>query len=348
MQTARASFLLKRCATSLRNPSVWATFSLFLDTGVIMPTPDIRGVTVATVLPFNPDLTIDWDSYSRVLDHCACPDGIAAVFVNGHAGEGALLTEDEQLQVIARTRAHVGSKPVLAGIITQSTTEAVRQSANARDAGADCAVLFPPAALGSGAAAIPRAPVAYVRAVAEATGMAVSVFQYPVASGFGYSSATLAEIAAIPGVIAIKEGSDTIMAYEDNWRAVRAGGSGCLILPSNYNWFLPQLAIGADGILSGLVSLVPGLFVDLWRATVAQDLGEMRAAYDRLQPIVRSIYGNPPLIDMHTRIKVALEHMGIIAHAAPRPPLLPVLAEVKAAVVSATDEARKTGRVQVA
>ena len=40
--------------------------------------PDLRGVTVATVLPFNHDLSIDWDGYTRVLDYCACPDGIAA------------------------------------------------------------------------------------------------------------------------------------------------------------------------------------------------------------------------------------------------------------------------------
>ena len=45
--------------------------------------PDLRGVTVATVLPFKDDLAIDWDGYARVLDYCACPDGVAAVFVNG-------------------------------------------------------------------------------------------------------------------------------------------------------------------------------------------------------------------------------------------------------------------------
>ena len=28
----------------------------------------LHGVTVATVLPFNEDLSIDWDSYLRLLD----------------------------------------------------------------------------------------------------------------------------------------------------------------------------------------------------------------------------------------------------------------------------------------
>src|SRR6202011_1138165 len=104
---------------------------------------DLRGVTVATVLPFRNDLTIDWDGYARLLDYCACPDGIAAVFVNGHAGEGGSLSDQERDAVIARTRSHIGQKPLLAGVIGHSTAECVRQARLAEAAGADCAVLFP-------------------------------------------------------------------------------------------------------------------------------------------------------------------------------------------------------------
>src|SRR4051794_6337014 len=68
------------------------------------------GVTVATVLPFESTGSIDWSSYSRLLDYCAAPEGIIAVFVNGHAGEGATLSPAERAEVIARTRRHIGSK----------------------------------------------------------------------------------------------------------------------------------------------------------------------------------------------------------------------------------------------
>ncbi|MDP7241049.1 MAG: hypothetical protein QGH72_07590, partial [Dehalococcoidia bacterium] len=50
---------------------------------------------------------------------------------------------------------------------------------------------------------------------------------------------------------------------------------------------------------------------DLWSATEGEDLGAMRAASDRLHPVVRGIYGAPPRMDMHTRIKVALQHLGV-------------------------------------
>lgn len=312
-----------------------------------MRKPDLRGVTVATVLPFNDDLTIDWAGYRRTLDYCACRDDIAAVFVNGHAGEGGSLSDEERCSVIERTRAHIGAKPLLAGIIAHSTAEAIRQARLSEAAGAACAVLFPPVALGGGASATSRAPVAFVRAVSEAIDIPVSIFQYPLASGLGYSPETLAELAAIDGVIAIKEGSDTMLAYDENRRAVKSANSNVAILPSNFNWFLPQLAVGGDGILSGLVSLAPHLFAELWQASVADDLKAMRAVNERLYPIVRAIYGPAPIIDMHTRMKVGLKALGIIGNAAPRPPLLPVVPELCDAISATLSVARRAGDIRL-
>jgi 4-hydroxy-tetrahydrodipicolinate synthase len=309
--------------------------------------PDLRGVTVATVLPFNDDLAIDWDGYRRVLDYCAVPDGIDAVFVNGHAGEGASLTDEERHDVITRTRAHIGAKPLLAGIIVHSTAEGIRQARLAEKAGADCAVLFPPAPIGGGAAATPRAPVAFVRAVSAAIEIPVSIFQYPLASGFGYSPQTLAEIAAVDNVIAVKEGSDTIFAYDENRRAVKRANPAVAILPSNFNWFLPQLAIGGDGILSGLVSLAPHLFVELWQAAAACDLKAMRTINERMYPIVRAIYGPAPIVDMHTRMKVGLKALGLIRNAIPRPPLLPVLPELCDTIATTVGAARRAGDIRL-
>jgi 4-hydroxy-tetrahydrodipicolinate synthase len=310
--------------------------------------PDLRGVTVATVLPFHGDLSIDWDGYARVLDYCACPDGIAAVFVNGHAGEGGSLSDDERRTVIKRTRAHVGPKPLLAGIIGHSTAECIHQAKIAEAAGADCAVLFPPVALGGGASATPHAPVAFVRAVSEAIDIPVSIFQYPVTSGAGYTPQTLAQMAKIDGVIAIKEGSDTMLAYDENRRAIKFAHPDVAILASNFNWFLPQLAVGADGLLSGLASLAPQLFAELWQASLANDLPAMRTINERLYPIVRAIYGPTPLIDMHTRMKVGLAALGIIANAAPRPPLLPVSGELGEVIAAAVEAAQRAGDIRVA
>jgi 4-hydroxy-tetrahydrodipicolinate synthase len=312
--------------------------------------PDIRlnDVTVATILPFDERGEIDWTSYRRSLDYCATPDGVSAVFVNGHAGEGAALTPAERRRVIEETRRHLGAeRALLSGVIAYSTGEAIAQARDARAAGADALVLFPIPSMAAGGALTPAVPLAYVHAVADAIDAPLSIFQYPLGSGLGYTTETLVEMAKIPSVMAIKEGSDTMLAYEENWRAIKAAQPDCAVLPSNFDWFLAQVAVGADGILSGLATLTPHFLVELWRATEVLDLAAMRHASDKLYPIVRSIYGRPPRMDMHTRIKVALQHLGVIECARPRGPLLPVSSEIAAHVIRAVEQsglARFVGR----
>ncbi|MDP6604512.1 MAG: dihydrodipicolinate synthase family protein [Rhodospirillales bacterium] len=305
-------------------------------------------VIVATVLPFTEAGAIDWPSYTRLLEYCATPEGIGAVFPNGHAGEGSALSADERIQVIEVTREFVGPDvPLLAGVIAYSTAEAIAQAREAKSAGADVAVLFPLPAFAAGGTRTPAAPLAYVDAVLEGADVPVGIFQFPLASGLGYTTETLVAMAQRPGVLLIKEGSGTVQAYEDNWRQVKAAAPDVAIFPTNFDWFLAQVAIGADGILSGLASLTPHLLIDLWRATEARDLDRMRAVNDTLYPVVRTIYGAPPLMDMHTRIKAGLQHLGIIESARPRPPLLPVSDETAAAVakvVDGADLARHTAR----
>ena len=280
----------------------------------------LKDVIVATVMPFHPDGAIDWDSYARLLDYCATPDGISAVFVNGHAGEGAALTNDERLQVIEFTRRHIGNaRTLLAGIIALFPTgDAVKQAKEAVSAGAEVVVFVPAARIRRRRTLTPDAPIAWVEALARAAGAPVSVFQYPLSSGCGYSTETLVEIAKIPGVIAIKEGSDTITAYEDNWRKVKAANSKIAILPSNFDWFLAQLAVGADGILSGLASLAPDLLIEIWREAEQCDLAAMRRVNDRLIRSYVASTAGPPHGHAHpNQGRVAPFGRDRLCHAAP-------------------------------
>jgi 4-hydroxy-tetrahydrodipicolinate synthase len=300
----------------------------------------LAGVTVATVLPFKQDFSIDWKSYDRLLDYCTSPKGITAVFVNGHAGEGATLSPAERVEVIKRTRAFIGDDvPLLTGIIPYSTVDAVTQAKEAEQAGADVAVLFPMPQFSAGASSDPRYALHYLDTILDAVALPVSIFQQSVASGNGFATSVLLDIVKRESVIAIKEGSGDITLYEDNWRLLKAAAPHVEILPSNYHWLFQQVATGADGILSGMASLIPHLLSDLWTASKNDDLSGMRAINERLYPIVRTIYGSPPLIDMHTRLKVGLEHLGIIDSAVPRPPLLPVPNETAGRVIETVSKA---------
>lgn len=277
----------------------------------------LGGVTVATVLPFSPDLSIDWYSFDRLLDYCAAPASTVAVFVNGHAGESSALTATERVEVIRSARARIrADQSLIAGIVADDTGDAVSQALAARDAGADVLTVFP----------LPRtathAPsddeiAGHVRAIGDASGLPLALFQYPIGSGSAYDTPLLVRLASMPAVVAVKEGSDSMTLYEDNWRALRQSCPQVALLPSNFDWFLAQLAVGADGLLSGLASLIPDPLDRLWNASVRDDLPAMRVVSDELFPLVRAIYAQPRA-DMYARIKFALWRLGVIGCAVSR------------------------------
>jgi 4-hydroxy-tetrahydrodipicolinate synthase len=273
----------------------------------------LRRVTVATIVPFHPDRSIDWDSYSRLLDYCTRHPDVTSVFVNGHAGENTFLTEEEKAGILRYTRKHIAAEQCLvAGVVANDTAGAVEQARIARDNGADVLTVFPLDFPGIDEATRNERQVAYVRAIGEAVDMPLAIFQYPFTSSGTHSTAALVKLAELPWVVGIKEGSDSMTLYEDNLRATKAVKPSLAMLPSNFDWFMPQLAVGADGILSGLASLAPALLAELWNASEAKDLDAMRRASDALYPLSRAIYAQPRA-DMYARMKVILRDMGIIA-----------------------------------
>lgn len=298
----------------------------------------LKDIVVATVVPFRHDGNIDWAGYDRALEFCTRPASVRAVFVNGHAGEGATLTAEERVEVIRRTRRFLGDDvPLLTGLIGFSTTEMVVQAKEAEANGADVAVMFPLPQFQGGASSDPRYVVDLVDTLLAETSLPLSIFQQAVSSGNGFTTPVLKELVKRERVIAVKEGSGDIGLYEDNLRELKQINPNVSILASNYHWLFAQVATGGDGILSGMASLVPHMLSDLWEASQANDLVAMRRINDRLYPVVRSIYGAPPLIDMHTRIKVGLAHLGVIDNANPRKPLLAVSRERTQSITNVVD-----------
>jgi 4-hydroxy-tetrahydrodipicolinate synthase len=286
--------------------------------------PVIRDVVPALLTPFREDLEIDEDALQSLADRLAGIDGVGAVFCTGHAGEVAALSADDRKRVVELVAEAVGGrKPVIAGIYTDSLTDAVEMASAARAAGASAVTLFPPPIFADGATLTSEMPFRFFERVAKDGATPVIVFQFPPSSGLGYSTETLLRLAELPQVVAVKEGSSDIGAYERNVRALRNLDSPVPVLTSNNTWLMASLALGGDGILSGSSSVLAPLHVDLWRAMDRGDLMAARSIDERLRPLVEVFYRDP-FIDMHTRMKEALVMLGVLPRATVRPPLLPI------------------------
>jgi 4-hydroxy-tetrahydrodipicolinate synthase len=293
------------------------------------------GVMPANLLPFTADLAIDEPAYRRHLRWLADTPGVTGIVTNGHAAEVSSLTRDERRRSLAIAVDEIGPAcPVVAGVYADGTAEAVTL---ARDAAAESAgglLVFPPTVFMWGAAVKPDMAIRHFSELAAAVDLPLIVFEYPPASGIGYSPETLARLAGIPTVAGVKDWSNDIVAFEQNLRALRATGRPVAMLSSFTMSLMATFLLGADGAISGMGSVAADLQVELFDACQKGDLDGARRINDRLEPLVRVFYA-PPFVDMHNRMKEALVLLGRLPAAHVRPPLTPIPGTERQAIASA-------------
>ena len=289
------------------------------------------GVMPANLLPFKADLSIDEAAYRRHLRWLADTHGVTGIVANGHAGEVSSLGHEERRRALAIALDEIAGRcPVIAGVYSDGTAEAVELARDAKAAGAAGILLFPPTPFMWGAQLKPDMVLRHYQEVAT-VGIPIIAFEYPPASGIGYAPETLARLAEIPQVAGVKDWSNDIVAYERNLRALRATGRPVALLSSFTMSLMATFLLGADGAISGMGSVAADLQAELFEACGKGDLDGARRINGRLDPLVRVFYA-PPFVDMHNRMKEALVLLGRIPAAHVRPPLTPIPAIEREAI----------------
>lgn len=288
---------------------------------------DPAGVIPACLLPFDSALRIDEPAYRKHLRDLASVEGISAITVNGHAAEVHALSYDEQRRCIEIAKEELGARvPLVAGIHSGDTAEAVRLARMAHESGADCLLVFPSEVLSLGGHLRPESARAHVGAIAQASPLPIILFQYPMSS-LGYPIELLLSFCEeFPTIRAIKDWCNDPHLHERHIRELHALDSPVRVLSTHSMWLLGSLSLGCDGLLSGAGSVIANLQVGLWNAVQCGDLKNAQKIGDRIYPTVRAFYADP-LLDMHNRMKEALVLLGRLDEAHVRPPLVKLSGE---------------------
>ena len=293
------------------------------------------GIMPANILPFTADLAVDEPAYRRHLSWLADTRGVTGIVANGHAAEVSSLTREERTHTLAIAMDEVAGRcPVIAGVYSDGTQEAVELARDAKRAGAAGVLVFPPTVFMWGAQLKPEMVLRHFSEIAAGADLPIVVFEYPPASGIGYAPDTLARLAQIPQVVAVKDWSNEIVALEANLRALRATGRPVALLSAFTMSLMASFLLGADGAISGMGSVTADVQAELFEACQKGDLDGARRINDRLAPLGRVFYA-PPFVDMHNRMKEALVLLGRIPAAHVRPPLTPVSATEREAIRAA-------------
>ena len=281
----------------------------------------LRGAIPANLMPFKTDLSIDEAQYRRHMRWLADVPGVDAIVCNGHAAEVASLTEDEQIRAIAVARDEVGGNvKLVAGVFTDGTAHAVRLARNAKKAGADGVLVFPPSLFIWGGNLRPEMAYRHFAAISDQADIPIVVFQYPIGNGWGYSTELLLKLREIENVVAVKEWSQDIVTFERNLRALQSGSKPIAVLSSFSASLYSTFALGADGCISGMGSVVADWQAQMFDAVQRGDVKTAGALNQKHFLLGQAFYA-PPFLDMHNRMKEALVMLGRLDRAVVRQPL---------------------------
>jgi len=298
-----------------------------------------HGIYAATLCPLLDDGRIDETTLARHLEANAFVPGMKGLLINGHAGENFSLSREEKRRVTEIASEVCGGRSLLVcGINAEDSFEAQRHVDDAKASGADAVLVFPPFSWALSQDA--RMAATHHRIANANARMPLMLYQAGVNAGaLGYRPEVLAELAQLPHVVGVKEGSWEAAAYEANRRLLKRVAPHVAVMASGDEHLLTCFAIGSEGSLVSLAAVVPELVIDLGLAMERGDLAQARRLNDRIYPLAKAIYGTAPGGYATARLKTCLKLLGRFPSDAMRPPIGPLPRDEVAALERALAEA---------
>lgn len=271
----------------------------------------LDGLHVALVTPFAADGSVDHGALAALADELISR-GVQGLVPCGSTGEAATLTHDEHIDVIRTTvEAARGRVPVIAGTGSNSTDEAIQLTRAAAEVGADAALLIAPYYNKPSQDGL----FAHFKAVAEAGGLPIMLYNIPGRTGISISPETIGRLADVPGIVGVKDASGSL---DWTWDVMRRVPPSFRVSAGDDAMLVPLLALGGCGVISVAGHLVPETMLAILDAWQRGDVAEARRLQLTIHDLERALFleTNPG------PIKEALWMTGRIPHPDLRLPLV--------------------------
>lgn len=292
----------------------------------------LTGIIPPLVTPFTHD-TQDLDENAlRAEVRYLLDTGVHGLTLCGSTGEGHTLSVEESVRCaqIAVDEAR-GRVPIIIGIIRDSTRDVIRYGQALKAVrGVDGLQITPVHYLFHPG---PDGTYAYYQEIGQAVGLPIVI--YNVVPWNTITPETLLELSQIPEVIAVKQSGGDIHKLAE---LLRSNNGRIQVLTAVDDLLYPSFALGAQGAITAVLTVVPDLAVALWDAVQRGDHTTARDLHERILPVWTAI--NHP--DMSARTKTAIEMRGRLVGPA-RKPLLPVSAAVRDEIAAALHQAGVLG-----
>lgn len=288
----------------------------------------LAGVFPPIPTPFDPDGSVSIPGLKQNIEFLNRYE-LSGYVVLGSNGEFVLLTQEEKLNTIQAVRESLPpGKLLIAGTGCEATRETIDLTRAAAQIGADAALVINPHYYKN---RLDRAAlIQHYTAIADASPIPVVIYNMPGSTGLDLDEQTVVPLSRHGNIIGMKDSSGNLNKMAEILGKV---GADFQMLAGSAGFLLPALSLGAVGGVVALANVAPGSCIELYRAF---QQGEIQRARDlqvrivRLNNLVTREGGVPAL-------KAALDMVGLVG-GMPRPPLLPISAEMRKVLHSALSE----------
>lgn len=251
--------------------------------------------------PFNEDLSVDFDSLTKLVDY-NIENGTNYLVVLGTTAEAATLSAEEKKQVVEHIIKVTNKRvPLVLGIGGNNTLE-VKKQIEETDLSAFEAVLSVSPYYNK-----PNQEGLYQHyKMLASTGKNIIIYNVPSRTGQNIEAETTLRLAKeFPNLLMIKEAAPNILQYFD---ILRKKPEGFNLVSGDDEFTLPVTLAGGNGVISVIGQAYPKEFSTMVQLAFDRKVDEAYEIHNKLVEITRLIFaeGNP------CGIKVVLAEKGII------------------------------------
>ncbi len=288
---------------------------------------DFGRVLTAMITPFNQDGEVDYAVAEKLANHLV-DHGTDTLVVCGTTGESPTLTWEEEFELFRAVQSAIaGRGKIMAGTGSNSTREAISATQKAAKLGIEGSLQVVPYYNKPPQSGL----YAHFSAIAQANpDIAIMLYNVPGRTSQNILPETVAQLAELPNVVAIKEASGNL---DQASQIRRMTPSDFSIYSGDDSLTLPLLAVGGKGVVSVASHIVGDELQQMVQAFEAGNTKTARDIHLKLMPLFKALFMTTNPIP----VKAMLQLQGW-AVGAPRLPLHMASDEVIQALRQVMDE----------
>jgi len=274
-------------------------------------------VLTAMATPFDESGAVRWEQVTALAKRLI-EGGSDGIVVAGTTGESPTLSDEEKIRLFRTVKdAVAGRAVVVAGTGTYDTRHSIHLSKEAERIGCDGLLLVNPYYNRPSQDGL----YAHFRAIAESTHLPCMLYNIPGRTGVNCAPETIARLADVPNIVAVKEASGSLDQVSDIRRRTK---EDFLIYSGDDSLTLPILAVGGTGIVSVASHLAGREIQQMVRAFEQGEVREALRLHLRLLPLFKVLFITTNPVPLKSAMNMSGFNVG-----KPRLPLVEATAKEK-------------------